>query len=277
MKKKSTIVVLALLFCFPLLSQEVEEHTFDSITTSLTVKEKEVLIDQDVVFRYGKERKGLYYLPDISMAKKIEDRFNKLEPDVTVEAIFRIPYPEDLLEGQDRDIILYNIVREVSKISGVKYYSKRKEKYRILFDDVYAVNEKKKRIDDPVIFSNIPEYDSFPIHMKEVNLGRDYYIAEYSYDSRNMLFTLTNTSNMSFILNVVKKENMQIDLLLIPLDNEILIYGYCGVKLENPDFVRKIMDPYSSFFRRILAMETYIYNSLYGTDNLPLILKNPQG
>ena len=275
MKKTIIIVIIISLYTFPLISDS-GKRTLNSLTASLTMEERKILIDDDIVFRYGRERKGLYYIPFVPLSDNILKRFKKLDPDVTVEAIFRVPYPDDLPEGPDRDIILYNIVREVSSISGVQYFSHRKQKYRVLFDDVYAIDEKKRPVEDPFL-SVIPEYDSFPIHMKEANLGRDYYLAEYFYDGDDFSFSLTNTSNMSFLFKVVGEGNMQIDLLLMPLDDEVIIYGYCGVKLANPGFVTKIMDPFSSFFRRLLAMEIWFSNSLHGTDILPVLSDNVQG
>ena len=268
MKKTILNVLIAIFFILPLFSQENEKRSVESLTSYLTEEEKNILNEHDKVFRYGRERKGLYYIPDVPLAEKIEERFNSIEPDVTVEALFKVPYPEDMLTGYDRDLILYNILREVSNISGVQYFSRTKNDYRILFDDVYVVDDKKKVIDDPLVDS-IPEYDSFPMHMKEANLGRDYYLAEYNYDGQDMSFSLTNTSRMSYILTIVAKSKMQIDLLLLPLDDGLLIYGYCGVKLTNPGLVHKMMDPFSSFYRRLYAMEIWFSNSLLNEDKMP--------
>jgi len=266
--KKIILITLISVFLLPVFSQNPETRTIEYLTSQLDETERNILAEHSKVFRYGKERKGLYYTPDVPLAGKIVERFTSLEPNVTVEAIYRVPYPADMLTGPDRDIILYNIVREVSNITGVQYYSRTKDRLRILFDDVYAVDEKKKPIDDPVVYS-IPEYDSFPMHMKEANLGRDYYLAEYHYDGQDMSFSLTNTSNMSYLLKVVGKQDMQIDLLLMPLEDEIIIYGYCGVKLANPRFVNRIMDPFSSFYRRLYAMEIWFSNSLLNENRRP--------
>lgn len=268
MKKYLIIISLTIISTTILWSEEERIRTIDDVTISLNQEEKDILEKEKIVFRYGNFRPGLFYLPDVPLAENIERRFNEINPDVTVEAYFKIPYPEDMLAGADRDLILYNIVREVSKISGVQYFSRRKQDYKTLFDDVYVVDEEKKPREDPLV-DVIPEYDSFPLHMKEANLGRDYYLAEYLYDGVDMSFSLTNTSNMSFIIKVVGKDNMQIDLLLMPLENEMILYGYCGVKLANPGFVNRIMSPYSSFFRRLYAMEIWFYNTLHGTDILP--------
>lgn len=268
MKKILLITIVSIVIPFYGIAQTNEPRTLESLTTSLSNEEKQILNDEMVVFRYGRERSGLYYTPMVPLADKIVERFNSINPDVTTEAMFRIPYPDDLPGGYDRDIIFYNILREVSNISGVQYFSRTKNRYRVLFDDVYAIDEKKKPIDDPLVFE-IPEYDSFPIHMKEANLGRDYYDAEYYYDGQDISFSLTNSSNVSFILKVVGKGNMQIDLLLMPLEDELVIYGYCGVKLANPGFVRKLMDPFSSFFRRLYAMEIWFSNTLLNEEKMP--------
>lgn len=267
MKKIITIAILTV-FLLPAFAQDAETRTIESLTSQLDETEKSILAEQNKVFRYGKERSGLYYTPMVPLAGKIEERFNSIDPDVTVEALYTIPYPDDMLTGSDRDLILYNIVREVSNITGVQYYSRTKDRLRVLFDDVYAVDDKKKPVDDPLV-NSIPEYDSFPMHMKEANLGRDYYLAEYHYDGQDMSFSLTNTSTMRYVIKIVEKGNMQIDLLVMPLEDEILIYGYCGVKLANPKFVKKMMDPFSSFYRRLYAIEIWFSNSLLNEDRRP--------
>ena len=269
MKKIALLITLTTLLILPICAQDTTVRTLEMLTSSLNSEELAILNDEDVVFRYGRERSGLFYTPMVPLSEIIVDRFKSLNPDVTVEALFKIPYPDDLPAAKvDRDMIFYNIVREVSNISGVQYFSRTKNRYRILFDDVYAVDEKKKPVEDPIVYS-IPEYDSFPIHMKEANLGRDYYLAEYHYDGQDMSFSLTNTTNMSFLLKVVGEEDMQIDLLLMPLKDELIIYGYCGVKLANPGFVKKIMDPFSSFFRRLYAMEIWFSNTLLNEEKMP--------
>lgn len=267
MKKISLIVILSFLI-FNISAQDNVNRSAESVLATLTKDEMDELIREDIVFRLAKERPGLHYLPDVPLAARINNRFDEIEPDVTVEAFFKVPYPQDMPEGTDRDLILYNIVREVSGISGVQYWSRTKDRFRVLFDDVYVIDENRNPVEDSFV-DRIPPYDSFGIHMDEANLGRDYYLAEYNYDGTDMSFSLTNTSNISFLLRVVGKGDMQIDLLLMPLDNEIIIYGYCGVKLANPGFVNRLMDPYSSFFRRLYAMNIWFYNSLHGTDILP--------
>ena len=268
--KRGALIITVLVTCALMaMGQENDTRTLEMLTASLSPEELRILQEDGSVYRYGRDRVGLFYTPMVPLAENIVQRFESIDPDVTVEALFIVDYPDDLPLSKDRDMVFYNIVRGVSSISGVQYFSRTKNRHRVLFDDVYAVDENKKPIDDPLVFS-IPPYDSFAMHMKEANLGRDYYLAEYHYDGRDMSFSLTNTTTMSFIFRVVGKEDMQIDLLLMPMENDqLLIYGYCGVKLANPGFVNRIMDPFSSFFRRLYAMKLWFTNTLLNEDKIP--------
>lgn len=265
--KKIPVLVFTLIALVGAWADSSELRSIETLTSHLTAEEKNELFRKKNLFRSTELRHGLFYLPQVPLGDRIKKRYDQNNPDVGVEAFFITPYPEGM-SNIERELELYNIVRQVSKISGVQYWSENKERYRVLFDDVYMIDEKKRAIaDNPV--QTIPDYDSFEIHMDEANLGSDYYLAEYQYDGSHISFSLTNTSTMRFIFNVVGEEGMQIDLLLMPLENEILIYGYCGVMLANPAFVNRIMDPVSSFFRRLYAMEIWFTNSLHNVNELP--------
>lgn len=269
MKIKTLLLVLIGFTFFTAAAQEAKHYTVEDILSSLNANEREELNRESVLFRWGKTRKGIYYTPAVPLASEIEKRHSEIEPDVIIEAFFTIPYPQNLpTSKEDRNLLLYNIVRQVSRINGVQYWSRTKERYRVLFEDVYRVDGKNKALEDSIVTS-IPTFDTFDIHMKEANLGRDYYTVEYRYDGQHMLFSLRNRSVITFLLKIVDEGDLEIDLLLMPMDDQILIYGYSGVKLANPGFVNKIMDPHSSFLRRLYAMETWFENSLLGTENLP--------
>lgn len=234
---------------------------------------KDNLADNEMVFRYDEELAGPSFLPDTSSKAEIEALHRSMQPEVMVEALYKVPYPSGL--GDDAGEILrliYNLSHEVSSISGVKYYSWRKKDYSVLFSDVYAVDsiEKKKKTEDPQAEGYLN--DSVFLHMKENALGRGYYRMDYMPSDEMLTVKLTNESILGFIITAVEVENMVIYLQIIPCSDAVLIYGYCGVILENDGIVNLMLDPYYAFYRRMTAMETWLYNSLHGTDMLPLLL-----
>ncbi|MCK5249819.1 MAG: hypothetical protein KAJ98_07635, partial [Spirochaetaceae bacterium] len=157
-----------------------------------------------------------------------------------------------------------------SSISDVIYLSARKKKFVPLFDNVYAISDMKKktRIDDPLV-GTIPATDSILMHMKEVNLGRAFYRTDYLWDGESLGFFLNNLTNLRAFIKVVGKNNMQINLIIIPTERGFLVYGACAVKLSNSDLVFDMMDPFTGFYRRLYAMVTWIYNTMHGIDRLP--------
>lgn len=226
------------------------------------------------VVRYDEEFSGPVYVPSDVNQQEIISLHRDFSPEVMTEALYILPYPE----GQDKgDIVdrIFSLSHRVSTISGVKYFSRRKQDYAVLFDDVYAVENprRRKRLDDPVPSGNETEASIY-LHMDENALGRDYYQMRLKKSPNYFSIQLRNESTLGFIITAVDKHNMIIRLSLYPCSDCILIYGYCGLVLKNDDIVMKMLDPYYSFYRRMTAMEVWLYNSLHGTDILPP-LKDP--
>ena len=243
----------------------------DDLLGGLSSKEKAVLEKNSHVFRYDEEKKGPLYIPDYEKASLDSRSFSKLNPEIMVEALYKVPYPEEYSISPEGIIEhLYNLSHEVSSISGVKYYSERRHRYAVLFSDVYAVDnpENRDKIEDPVPGDPF-EPDSVYLQMKENALGRGYYRLDYYTDLSTLTIRLTNESKLGFIMTVVNPEDMLISLEIIPCSDALLIYGYCGVVVQNDDFVDLMLDPYFAFYRRMTAMETWLYNSLHDTDKLP--------
>ena len=221
------------------------------------------------VFRYDEEKLGPVYIPDTLNMEEIRGMTGIFSPEIMVEALYKVPYPDNFKAGQDEILAyLYEISHRVSTISGVKYFSERRNRYAVLFTDVYAVDGDKSRIDDPVPGSTNYS-DTLGLHMKENALGRGYYRLEYSRGQGSLSIHMTNESELGFILTAVESGEMQIVLQLVPCNDTILIYGYSGAIVQNDDFINLLLDPYFAFYRRMTAMETWLYNSLHGTDMLP--------
>lgn len=266
--------ILLFIIIFPqlmLFSNSLENS--DEFLSKLDKNAIAALNKDEQVFRYDKDGHGIQFMPDKLILKDITQRHKELNPDVMVEALYKIPLPD----GMDKGSILNKIMEishRVSTISGVKYYSERKSRYSILFDNVYAVNslDEKKKIGDPK-----PNYESntsfIPLHMKENAMGRGYYSMKIESCEDYVSIDFINETAQNFILRVVNDREMFIALRIFPFSDCILIYGYCGVILQNEDFIKLIMDPYSSFYRRMTAMETWLYNNLYNTNKLPLVLE----
>jgi hypothetical protein len=262
--------VLLILLIFSTISLSAID--LDTALAGLPPQAIEDLKADGEAYRLDREHLGIMLLPDNPMAQNIRLRTGELNPDVFTEGLYLIPYPE----GKDSiDLEIYNLTRQVSAISEVIYLSHRKKDYVPLFDNVYAVSDpkKKRRIDDPLL-SLIPTEDTVYLHMKETNLGSALYKVDYLWDGEDLGFFMENLGALRFLIKVVGKNNMQISMIFMPTDEGFLVYGSCGVKLSNSNTVFNMMDPYTGFYRRLYAMETWVYNTMHGSDRLP-DLKTP--
>lgn len=232
------------------------------------------LDENNHVFRYDEELLGITYYPGGEGWGSIARIHRLLKPEVMVEALYRLPYPDgvDPDSGEVLDL-LYDLSHQVSSISGARYFSVRKQDYEILFTDVYAVNnlEDKIKIGNPVPDRD-SSYESIYLHMKENALGDGFYLMNCRMGEKSMSIKITNETELGFIIPAVSAEDMVIYLQLLPCSDSILIYGYCGVVLQNDPLVHLMLDPYYAFYRRMTAMETWLHNSLHGTDALPQLL-----
>jgi len=225
------------------------------------------LLESGEVFRLDRRSEGFKLLPDIPMTRELVKRANKIQPDVLTEGLYIIPYSGSV---DEIDIELYNIARKVSFLSEVTYLSAREKKVIPLFDDVYAISDlnRKKPMDIPPVAS-IPPSESLLLHMKEVNLGKGYYQIDYVWDGQSLGFFMKNRSNLRSIVKIVGKEEMQNALLILPSDEGFLIHGSSVIELSNSKLVFAMMDPYTSFYRRVYAIVTWIYNTMHSTNRVP--------
>jgi hypothetical protein len=225
-----------------------------------------------LVFRYDEELKGPLYLPDSEFKSVVEDLHVKLAPEIMVEAFYFMDYPDSVSADKAEILnLISELTHKVSSISGVKYFSRTKQDYAVLFDTVYAVDNPSsgKRIADPVGGTMKTGSDSVYLFMDEHSMGPGFYRMDFLTSTDEMAVTLTNESSMKKVIKAVNPGDMKIFLQLIPCSDGILVYGYCGVVLQNDGFVNLLLDPYYSFYRRMTSMETWLYNSLHGTDMLP--------
>ena len=273
---KRIIVIISFLLIlglFQVAAEELQESS--ALLAGLDKSVLDMLEKNNHVFRYDEELSGNLYVPATTGAGEIRRLERNLNPEVMVEALYRIPYP-DGFNPEEENILdsLYELSHRVSSINGVKYFSVRRKKYAVLFTDVYAVSDpvSGKKIDDPVPGS-ADYHDTLYLHMKENAMGSSYYRIEY--DKREGMFTIkmVNESNLGFIVSVVNPSDMNIVLQVIPCSDSILVYGYCGVVLQNDDLVNFLLDPYYAFYRRMTAMETWLYNNLHRTDELPPVFE----
>jgi len=228
--------------------------TLEDVLPQLTPQERAELREKKELVYYSEGAPDFRFLPSIPLSQRVKTYFQGFSPNVGDEALFLLPYPS---QGTTPTLLsLYNRLRAVSTLSGIQYRSSKAKGMRVLFSDVYAVKDlkSKTKIPDPLVQIMPPE-DSFPIHLVDANFGSEYYEASYLARDNAIIFGLKNLTSLKYIFPVIGAERFRTQLLIIPLDTELLVYGVAAV--EASEMVRSLIHLPSAFYKRMEALKNW--------------------
>ncbi len=224
--------------------------TLEAALPQLTPEERATLQEKKELVYYTDGAPDFRFLPSIPLSVRVKAYFQGFSPNVGDEALF-------LLQGNTPSLLaLYNRLRAVSTLSGIQYRSSKAKGMRVLFSDVYAVRDlkSKTRLPDPLV-QIIPPEDSFPIHLVDANFGSEFYEASYLARDNTIVFGLKNLTSLKYIFPVIGAERFRLQLVIIPLESELLVYGVAAV--EASDIVRSLIHLPSAFYKRIEALKNW--------------------
>ena len=196
----------------------------------------------------------LQLIPEISLRPEIEERINELELSVGTEILTRYRNEAIDFDAESSRLKIYNILRSISTMEGIKYYSASRKRMRTLFAQSYAIDgpDKQERVPDPKV-EEIPAYSRLYIFQKDLTFGANMYRSEYRYSGQYFLLTNRNTTTMRyFLLPMVKPEQSVTYILLIPAGKEILFYGAAGAHTMSFFGLERTRE--DSFYNRLKAI-----------------------
>ena len=254
-------IVLLSIILGTTLSATVSPLSLEYILPQLTPQERAELREKKELVYYTDGAPDFRFLPSIPLSVRVKAYFQGFSPNVGDEALFLLPYtpaqPSQRTESSATTLLpLYNRLRAVSTLSGIQYRSSKAKGMRVLFSDVYAVKDlkSKAKIPDPLV-QIIPPEDSFPIHLVDANFGSEYYEASYLVRDNTIVFGLKNLTSLKYIFPVIGAQQFRTQLVIIPLDSELLVYGVAAV--EAGDLVRSLIHLPSAFYKRIEALKNW--------------------
>jgi hypothetical protein len=245
-----------------------------SIIDNLNDLHKEILITEMELtrFYYLGERSDLW-MPRITNFKSLVEEIQTIEPNIGVESIQLLPMPGYMLEIREHDQImlgLYNILRSISALEGIEYYSASRRKMRTFFKTFYAVSslENPERKADPLV-KVIPETASILVAQQDLTFGKNFSRLTYGYDGNNITLSLENLKTMWYgIIPLISPLHMQIHLIVVPLEDYILFYGNSAVKTtisifgieksKTDSFYNRIKALYNWFSLQVSSKDTFL-------------------
>ena len=209
-----------------------------------------------------KDNSDFQFYPDLELSESATKKWKSTRqdnPNFTIESIYRLEKSKSDKEftGENLEKILFEdakikkILRSVSKMEGIEYYSNSRKRTEVLYSKAYTVNNttERKKIPDNFDFYKNPIY----VLLDDNSFGE--YLSVINYDSKDSenCFEYINIDNINYgIIKAVEPNNMLVFIDVINCENEIIVYVYIQSKMDVPAiFKNKI---YDSFVARTDAL-----------------------
>lgn len=173
-----------------------------------------------------KNAEALKFLPSIEISKKIPELSTTTKKDFFVETLYlyRKKSSANAIQGNADKIAM--ILRSISKLEGIQYYSTSRKKMRTLYEKSYVIDGpfSKNKIADPL--SGSADGLSLFAYQKDLTFGENVYKYSYYQKENSVAFVSNNVSAMSYsFLKVISAEDLHVSLIVTDLDDYLLVYA----------------------------------------------------
>ncbi len=203
----------------------------EQIIPAMSDADSATLLREGSVTRFFTSVESPRLLPQSPLSGAILASMTSLPYTIGVETVFIAPLPP----GNDRARLTawYNVLRSISTLKGVRYYSTLFGRKRVLFRDSYVVAGENdlRRVADPLVAD--PPADS-TIYIRQDDSTFGPFVAEVRYraSERTIAMSMTSETLLKLLLvPVVRPGDMQLQLVVMPYRGSLLFYGCVVVKV----------------------------------------------
>ena len=200
----------------------------------------------------------------------IRSELRELDPKVGIEINIPIAVTDEVFSDTGM-LQLYNILRRISTMEGLEYYSASRDETRVFYHESYAIDDpdNRRRIPDPTVTS-IPRRDTIHVFQRDGSFGKNVQRIEYRADGAEILLSMVNTTTMVYkVVPLVTPGNLRTFLVVRPLPREgiVTFYGNLGVRV--PALFGMKERARDSFYNRIVALHDWFAAELVAAGLTP--------
>ncbi|MCG8454400.1 MAG: hypothetical protein MI717_14605 [Spirochaetales bacterium] len=232
----------------------------ESLIPSLSSEDKNTLQGEHSLLRFHGEGMSPNLIPETSLAAPVVRSMFAGNLNIGIEGLFfypteSLPQSYTSMNPQERELTLYNILRSVSTLQGLEYYSASRGEMRLLFEESWAIaNEKDITAQPNPLVSTIPPSDEIFIYQKDKSFGKNRYTMGFEARPDAMAIEINNLTPLRYagFIKVVDSQAMQIHLIVVPTQEGLLLYGAMAARTAN---IKAFRDKArSSFTNRVIAI-----------------------
>ncbi len=212
---------------------------------------------------YGKKNVSLELTPNTELGNIAKNYWQrKKEPTFVVESLYLVEKNNKQEEDTIEKISL--VLRNLSEMTGIEYFSSSRQIWEVLYTDVYTVNNPtdKEKIEDP-INENIENLVSY-VYQKDRSLSGTVYEFSYFNNDNEVSFRGINTENImykGFPFPIVNPENLVLTLIATDVGDSVIFYVLVQADVPKIPFVsEKLANSFSTRADAIFKWCLDMYN-----------------
>ncbi len=201
--------------------------------------------------------------PSSPLTSRIDEELGALQPRVGIEISVPLGVNESAFTDAGR-LKLYNILRSISTMEGIEYYSASRERMRIFYEESYAIDDPddRNRIPDPVV-TWIPSRDRLYVFQKDSSFGSNVQRIDYLRGGNDFLLIMENITTMVYkVVPLVTPGNLKTFVLIRPHPDEGVIEFYGNIGVRVPALFGMQDRARDSFYNRIVALHDWFVQEI---------------
>ena len=214
--------------------------------------------------RMNEKSSELVLVPSSPLAQKFKNQWpasKKEKPVYIGENVYFIKKSELNPENPESVTIekASQIIRSISLMQGLKYYSNKDEKWETLYKDAYFVDniKNRKKIADDTKGSADGKIACCLLN--DNSLGKIYYKLSYHQEENEVSVQFENETDISlYFVTAVSKGNVRIGLDVIDCGDSFLVYALVQAKFPSIGFIESRLD--KSLSARVDAIYKWFIN-----------------
>ncbi len=237
-----------------------EIPALDEVLPLLTEADHAALINDGELLLFHEDGVSPNLLPETSLTGEVARQIVLGDLNIGIEGLFftstkELPAGFAAGDMNERQLILYNIMRSVSTLEGLEYYSASRGEMRLLFEESWMIDgeDGKEPLPDPLV-SVIPEEDFFYVHQKDKSFANNTQKMSFRASGGVIAANIVNQTPMRYkgFIRVADPGNVQMHLIAVPVEEGILVYGTMSAHTRD---VKAFLDrARNSFTNRVIAL-----------------------
>lgn len=258
--KKKLLFLLIISFSSFFYAQTHEEKMKEELKTVVSEKLADELLKTGFMHRstYKEDLKFLL-TPKTKISKLSTDFCKENAPIFLIESLYLYKKPENSSEIDIKKAS--SIVKSISTLKGLEYYSASKKETKLLYSDAYVTDKIKngKKLPDPI--NDETDGKNVLVVLEDTTLGKNVYDYVFKQTDKEACFFSSNCENLYYgIIKVINADKMKVALTITDLGDCMVAYVVISADFFGfPGLHNKM---YESFSNRADAMYKWFLNRI---------------